>query len=175
MILTMLKENILRLILIIGLIIGLQIPNFINQYQQRISAHLIEAESNFKGFQNIADQFYNGDVSKLLQKHEQSEDSIFSSEAEAIRSISDRISMLRIERNSLKNGIVQKIIHIIFSSNKTLLNETYNEYIPTIPLNSEAILCGVCLGFILIILFELFFKRLKRIIFNRRKKMFSKK
>ena len=43
----------LRLVLFtLGLLIGVQVPGFINDYANRVEAHLIEAQTGLAGFQN---------------------------------------------------------------------------------------------------------------------------
>ena len=51
-----------------GLLFGLQIPNFVDQYQKRIDAHYLEANESFKGFQDIANRFHNGNIEALIKK-----------------------------------------------------------------------------------------------------------
>ena len=64
---------------------GVQIPNFVDQYEKRIDAHYIEVNENFKGFQEIADRFHNGNIESLIKKHEASNDLTFKAESEPLR------------------------------------------------------------------------------------------
>lgn len=163
------KEYFIRFCLIALVIIGVQIPNFINQYTQRISAHLSEAQDNFRGFQKTADHFFNGDVSLLIEKHNTSQDSVFQDEAKTIQRIFDRIESYKIELVKLNVGLLGQIGHILLESNIEILDETYDEYIPTIPLTSEAIICGVFFGFIGVGIIELLFF----LVFKKRKSIKS--
>lgn len=43
----LLKEYTIRLVFTAGILLGVQIPNFIDQYTQKISAHQLEATKNF--------------------------------------------------------------------------------------------------------------------------------
>jgi len=53
----------LRLIVFaIGLLVGVQVPGFVDQYVKRVSAHQIEAAKNFSGFQDTANRNFGGDV-----------------------------------------------------------------------------------------------------------------
>jgi len=57
----------LRLILFaVGLLAGVQVPGFIDQYAQRVSAHQIEVATDFRGFQQVADQYFGGSVEALI-------------------------------------------------------------------------------------------------------------
>src|SRR5450830_1623024 len=57
----------LRLVLFaIGLLVGVQVPGFINDYAKRVEAHLIEAQTGLRGFESTAQQFFNGDLQALV-------------------------------------------------------------------------------------------------------------
>ena len=51
----------------ISLLIGLQIPNFVDQYQKRIDARLREVTINLQPFQEIANKYFGGDIGKLIE------------------------------------------------------------------------------------------------------------
>ncbi|MBD3649377.1 MAG: DUF2937 family protein, partial [Pseudomonadales bacterium] len=42
------------------LLTGLQVPSFVDQYEKRVDAHLLEVTENLRGFQEIADEYYGG-------------------------------------------------------------------------------------------------------------------
>ncbi|MDN5509332.1 MAG: DUF2937 family protein, partial [Pseudomonas sp.] len=49
----------LRLVLFaVGLLVGVQVPGFINDYAKRVEAHLIEAQTGLRGFESTAQQFF---------------------------------------------------------------------------------------------------------------------
>ncbi|MBW2674963.1 MAG: DUF2937 family protein, partial [Deltaproteobacteria bacterium] len=52
----------LILIACAALLFGIQIPNFVDQYEKRLDAHFIEVENNLRGYQEIADRYYDGSV-----------------------------------------------------------------------------------------------------------------
>ena len=83
----LLKDYTVRLVFAAGILFGVQIPNFIDQYTHKISAHQLEATKNFSGFQATADKFHGGDVNALIEKHETSADPVFRAEASPIMSV----------------------------------------------------------------------------------------
>jgi hypothetical protein len=157
-----LKENLLRILLLIGFVVGGQAPNFINQYFQRISAHLIEAEKNFAGFQKTADEFFGGEIKELIEKHRLSKDSVFKSETQSIQNIYERIENFRKEILVRDKNLISKVFHVLVFSDKDVLQETIDEYIPNVPLNSESLLSGVVFAFSLVFLTQFIFKFFKR-------------
>ena len=75
----------LRLVLFaVGLLVGVQVPGFINDYAKRVEAHLIEAQTSLRGFQGTAEQFFKGDLQALVAHYRASEDPIFRSDADSL-------------------------------------------------------------------------------------------
>ena len=65
----------LRLILFCsGLLIGIQVPAVVDQYEKRIDAHLTEALQVLAGFKQTADRYFNGSVEELVKHYENSDD-----------------------------------------------------------------------------------------------------
>ncbi len=69
----------------IGLLVGVQVPSFVDQYAKRVSAHQIEVAGNFRGFQDTADRYFGGSVEALITHHAASDDRVFQDEAKTIR------------------------------------------------------------------------------------------
>src|SRR5687768_15679810 len=91
------------------LLFGIQVPNFVDQYEKRLDAHFIEAANNLKGFQEIADQYFAGSIEALIAKHESSEDSIFRDEAKPIRNIYQRYVRFKSEKVALETTLPHKV------------------------------------------------------------------
>jgi len=49
-----------------ALLLGIQIPSFIDQYEKRVDAHFQEVSINISGFQNTADLMFGGDLQQLI-------------------------------------------------------------------------------------------------------------
>ncbi len=157
----LLKEYTIRLVFTAGILFGVQVPNFIDQYTQKISAHYLEAAENFSGFQATADKFHGGDVNALIERHESSNDAVFQSEAAPIKEIHSRILAFASELKSLNTNLFGKIFHVAFKSDRSVVKETVSEYSATVPLNTDAIICGLGLGMISALVCDLFFFVLK--------------
>ena len=153
----LLKEYTIRLVFTAGILFGVQVPNFIDQYTQKISAHYLEAVENFSGFQATADKFHEGSVEALIQRHEASNDPVFKAEAEPIKEIYFRIQIFTSELKSLNTNLLGKIFHVAFKSDRGVLKETVSEYSATVPLNTDAVICGLGLGMASALVCDLFF------------------
>ena len=51
-----------RIVAVLGAISSSQLPGFIQHYTQRLGGHVVEAERNLEGWQEIANQTTDGDV-----------------------------------------------------------------------------------------------------------------
>ena len=147
--------NYLRLVIFaIGLLAGVQVPGFVDQYAKRVSAHQIEATMNFRGFQETADKYFNGNVEALIAHHVGSEDAAFKDEGRTIREIYDRLRMLTAELDALRAPLIARVFHVAVRSNRDILVETGNEYAYTVPLSPSAIASGVIIGTAIALLLE---------------------
>ena len=166
MFLRLFKDYARLIIFAAGLLIGVQVPNFMDQYAKRISAHYLEAKSNFSGYQNTADKHFGGSVDSLLDYYESSNDTVFQADAKNIRHIYSRIQKFAAELKALDASLLRKIFHVAFHSDKEVFEETYSEYSYTVPLNQEAIVCGLILGLTSSLAFEFLFFGIIKIIFT---------
>jgi len=146
-----------------GLLFGLQVPNFVDQYQKRIDAHYLEANESFKGFQDIANRFHNGNIEELIKKHEESSDSTFNAESEPLRKIFARKIRFEREHNALQTSLFGKAKHIAMAGDRETMQETWQQYSPGLPLDINSIIWGLSIALLLVILFELVIMILKNI------------
>jgi hypothetical protein len=145
----------LRLVLFgLGLLIGVQVPGFIDQYSKRVSAHYSEAQKNFAGFQINADQYFSGSVEALITHHEASSDPVFKDEAKTVAALYTRIKNLARELEAMDRPLPSRIVHVVFYPDKEILEETITAYSYTVPLNPDAILCGLVAGLLVALLVE---------------------
>jgi hypothetical protein len=145
----------LRLVLFtLGLLVGVQAPGFIDQYSKRVSAHYSEAQKSFAGFQHNADQYFGGSVEALIAHHEASDDAVFRDEAKNVAAIYARLKKLALELEAMNRPLPSQIVHVLFYPDKEILDETMAAYSYTVPLNPQAIACGLLVGLLLALLVE---------------------
>jgi hypothetical protein len=151
----MLRGYLRLVVFALGLLVGVQGPAFVDQYAKRVSAHYLEVKHDFAGFQQAADQYFNGDVSALVTHHLQSPDVVFRGEAKTIGDLFARIKSLAAEMDALNGSTLARLIHIIVNPNREILQETIAAYSYTVPLSPEAIAYGVTVGLLLALAVEL--------------------
>jgi hypothetical protein len=145
----------LRLVLFaLGLLAGVQAPGFVDQYSKRVSAHYIEATKNFAGFERTAHLYFGGSVEALIAHHEASPDAVFKDEAKSVAAIYARLKKLALELDAMSRSLFARIFHVAFHPDKAILDETIAAYSYTVPLNQEAILCGLLAALLLALVAE---------------------
>ena len=150
----MIREYCRLVVFTVGLLIGVQIPAFIDQYEKRVDAHLLEAKENLSGFQKTADKKFSGNVSALIKYYKASKDAVFRSDGDSIDAIYQRYMFLQKEAAALDKSWYSVALHVLGRSGSQFFQETLNDYSYTVPLNKAAILWGVSLAFLLAFLIE---------------------
>lgn len=145
---SMLKTYLRLAPFVLGLLMGIQAPAFVDQFAKTVSVHLSEARLNFSEFNKIAETYFGGNVEKLILHHRRSEDSIFRMEGEAIAGIYRRIAVLEAELAAVSGYRPQALVHIFFYADPYLFDEVRSKYSYVIPLDSEAVIWGLIIGFI---------------------------
>ena len=139
-----------------GLLMGIQVPSFVDQYQKRVDAHFQEVSNNISGFQSTADLLFDGDIQSLIAYYEQSQDRVFESDAGSIRNIFNRYTMLAAEHQVLTQNWYKSVFHVAFTPNPELFNEAFEQYSYTVPLNARALQWGAGLAVLCALFVELF-------------------
>jgi hypothetical protein len=157
--------NYLRLIVFaFGLLAGIQVPGFVDQYAKRVSAHQLEAVRALKGFQDTANQYFAGSVKDLIAHHLASSDPAFKDEAKTIQALSDRLASLSAELAAMQGPLIQQILHVALRADREILTETWVAYSYTVPLRPSAIISGVASGAVAAALIEGLFSGLGRLM-----------
>lgn len=139
----------------IGLLLGLQLPNLVDQYEKRVDAHLREVLANFKPIQEVANKYTNGSIEQLIEMHRKSDNKAFQDEGTAIENIYHRKLRFEAEADALKTGLAGKILHVLFRHDSEILDETLAQYSYTVPLNQDALIVGAVVAALMVLALEL--------------------
>jgi hypothetical protein len=129
-----------RLLLISAVVGGGLVPGFISQYRQRLGGRLDQAQLDLAPWQKIADQFFHGDIGKLIQYHLESRDSTFHSEGAVIRSLTITVQHLQSEVAALHGNLFQQAAYLALHADPELARATLNDWVPTFGLSPQGIL-----------------------------------
>jgi hypothetical protein len=149
------------------LLVGIQVPNFVDQYEKRLDAHFIEVANNLQGFQEIADRHFGGSLEALIAKHETSDDTVFHDEARPIRKIHARYLRFKAEKEALDTELPGKVAYLLTYGDRELLSETYNDYSFALLLNKASVLSGLVTVTIVLLVIELL-RMIGLLVFRRR-------
>jgi hypothetical protein len=145
----MLSQYLRLVVFAFGLLVGLQLPGFVDQYAKRVSAHQIEAVRALSGFQETANTYFAGSIDALITHHAASPDPAFQDEAKGIRKLFDRVTLLNAELAALQGSLLGRIIHVALRPNAEMFAETRVAYSYTVPLDPPAIGSGIIIGALL--------------------------
>ncbi len=138
-----------------ALLVGVQVPSFVDQYDKRLDAHLIEARRSLKPFQEIADKLHKGSLDALIAKHEWSTDGTFQAEAQAIIKLRERVIYLEKQDRALSTSLPRQVIQLARSPDKEIFEETRMNYSFGILLDSTAVIFGFIFTLLVVIPLEL--------------------
>ncbi|MGX9460263.1 DUF2937 family protein [Shewanella sp. A14] len=146
----------IRLVLFVsGVLIGIQVPGFVDQYGQRLEAHQLEAKLSLAEFQRDADRFFAGDISKLIRHYQQNNDPVFSAGGESIESLYQRYTSLTQALSRFNQHSYSPYQQIILAPQKDIQSEVWQAYSYVILLKPQAIAIGLLFGLIVSMLCEL--------------------
>ena len=144
------------LIFTAAVMLGVQIPNFVDQYVKRVDAHAKEVSISFADYLSISKKFGNGSIEDLIKKHENSSDPTFRAEAEPLRKHYLRKKHFDAELAALEGSFWSQAFHIMIDSDREIIVDTWENYSANVPLNTQAAICGLAFGLIASLLLELF-------------------
>ena len=139
----------------IALLIGLQVPNFIDQYQKRIDAHLREVSVNLLPFQEIASKYFGGDMRKLIELHRNSEVKAFQDEGAAIEKMVQRKLRFEADLAALKTSLPMKALQVLMHGDREMIDEALGQYSYAVLLDQDALVFGACAALAMLLFVEL--------------------
>jgi hypothetical protein len=147
----------------IALLAGLQVPNFVDQYQKRLDAHLREVTVNLQPFQEIANKYFSGDMNKLIELHRTSAEKPFQEEGAAIEKMVARKLRFEIEMAALKVSLPMRALHVLLNGDSEILVEAKAQYSYAVPLSQDALAFGAIFTLVVLLLAELLFALMRLI------------
>lgn len=139
----------------VSLLIGLQVPSFVDQYHKRVDAHLREVIVNLQPFVEIATKYFDGDMEKLLALHRNSEAQPFKEEGKAIEQMLQRKAHFEAELTALNTDLAHRALHVLMHSDQQLREEALAQYSYTVPLDIPALAFGAGTAIAVLLIVEL--------------------
>lgn len=126
---------------------GVQIPNFVHQYAQRVDARFRQVEQDLAGFRAVAAQYFHGDLAALVAAHDTSPDPRFRAEGVPLQQMIDAERRLAAQRAGLSGSVYGQAWFVALHGDYPLLRETWAGYKAAFLLDRDALVLGAGLAF----------------------------
>src|SRR5215472_6996340 len=94
-----------RLFLVCAVVAGGLVPGFIAQYRQRLGGRLDQALLDLEPWQRLAQQYYQGDIERLIRYHLESSDPTFHAEGAIIHTLVTTVQQLQSSVDALHGSL----------------------------------------------------------------------
>jgi hypothetical protein len=153
-------------------ILGVQLPEFMQQYQQRLAGQLAEANSQLNQFESIAQQHFDGSLTTMITRYKDNTEASIISTGELIERLSVRVEYLashltQITQADYLNSVYQFIWHL----DQEMARGTAEHFSMAIPLELNAITTGATLAIGVLLLKELMLLTIKRTFNSKKNKL----
>lgn len=144
-----------RVVLISAVVVGGLVPGFIAQYRQRLGGRLDQARLDLQAWQKIADQFYHGDVQKLIDYHLSSTDATFHAEGDLIRALIATVHQLQSAVDALQGSLPRQFAYLALHTDPALARATFDDWVPTFALSAEGLVFALAFAVAIWLVFHL--------------------
>jgi hypothetical protein len=144
-----------RVLLVFAAVAGGLVPGFIAQYRQRLGGRLDQARLDLEAWQKVADQFYHGDLEKLIEYHLGSPDPTFHAEGGVIRGLIASVHQLQSAVDALHGSLFQQFAYLALHADPALVHATLNDWVPTFALSAEGLVFAVAFAVGIWLIFHL--------------------
>ena len=144
-----------RLFIAGAVVAGGLVPGFIAQYRQRLGGRLDQARLDLEPWQRIADQFYQGDLNKLIQYHLNSHDATFHAEGSVIQSLIVTVQRLQSAVDALHSSLFHQLGYLTLHADAGLMRATVTDWVPTFALSIDGVLFALLFAVAVWLLFHL--------------------
>jgi hypothetical protein len=143
-----------RLLLLAAVLLFTQAPHFMDQYTQRIGGNYETEQAYLEKFQDIADEFFSGDMNLMVQEFKASRQGSIIRIGELIEGSIQRAEALQQALVVLRgDNFLQKLAYLATAPDRTVVEGTLGDFQPGMPFSLEAVLCGVSGGLLSLLLF----------------------
>jgi len=135
-----------------GLLLGVQIPAFVSDFGQALSAQLIEANNAVAPFKSDAAKYFNNDLNKLIKHYQNIDDEIVNKGASNISTLYERQQDLQIAVNRFEKS---PYIFTMISGMNDIKQQVWQRFEGQIILKKDSIIAAIVAAIIVALLAEL--------------------
>lgn len=138
-----------------AMVIGMQAPNFLSQFTQRLQAQFDEVSINLQGYQAIADEYFAGDLTALVEHYRANPDRIVVDSAAPLAQMVARQQRFAVQLQGLQTHYVGQLWFLLTQADQEIRAATWEHYTSAIPLSQRALVTGLLSALISLILIDL--------------------
>jgi len=143
-----------RLLLVCAVVAGGLVPGFIAQYRQRLGGRLDQARLDLVPWQRLADQYYQGDIERLIRYHLDSSDPKFQAEGGIIRTLVTTVQQLQSAVDALHGSLFHQAVYLTVHGDPAVAAATLRDWVPTFSLSGEGIVFALTFALVVWLLFH---------------------
>ncbi|MCQ4259499.1 DUF2937 family protein [Stutzerimonas stutzeri] len=152
----------------LGLLIGIQVPGFIQAYANHVEARRLETQQGLTGFQETAGRFFSGDLNALVAHYRASEDPVIQSDARSVSALVERARLLDREWRIMQGPWYAQAWHVLIGADQSMRAQVWSSYRFQVLLAPEAIAWGLCCALLLAWIIESIIVLLSQALFPQR-------
>ncbi|WP_019341633.1 DUF2937 family protein [Stutzerimonas stutzeri] len=164
----MLRSYLRLTLFALGLLVGVQVPGFIEAYGNHVEARRLEAQQGLEGFQDTAGRFFKGDLNALVEHYRASEDPVIQSDARSVSALVERARLLDREWRIMEGPWYAQAWHVLVGADQAIRRQVWNSYRFQVLLSPEAIAWGLSCALLLAWIVESLFVLLRQALFPQR-------
>lgn len=164
----MLRSYLRLTLFALGLLIGVQVPGFIEAYANHVEARRLEAQQGLAGFQDTAGRFFEGDLNALVEHYRASADPVIQSDARSVSALVERARLLDREWRIMGGPWYAQAWHVLVGADKEIRHQVWNSYRFQVLLAPEAIAWGLSCALLLAWIIESVYVLLRQALFPQR-------
>jgi hypothetical protein len=143
-----------RLLLVCAVVVGGLVPGFIVQYRQRLGGRLDQARLDLAPWQRLAEQYYQGDIERLIRYHLESPDPKFHAEGGIIRALAATVQQLQSAVDALQGSLFHQAAYLALHADPALARATLHDWVPTFALSPAGIVFALLFALVVWLLFH---------------------
>jgi Protein of unknown function (DUF2937) len=143
-----------RLLLVCAVVAGGLVPGFIAQYRQRLGGRLDQARLDLEPWQRLAEQYYQGDIERLIRYHLESGDPKFHAEGAIIRSLLTAVQQLQSAVDAMQGSLFRQATYLTMHADPGLTRATLHDWVPTFALSADGLAFAVVFAVVVWLAFQ---------------------
>lgn len=148
-----------RILFAVGLILFMQVPQFVNQYTQRLGGYLQGQQEQLTRYQQIADEHFSGELSSMVAEFRESSKGSVRNVGDNLQLLIQKVNETKADLQFLEEGaLLSNLSHLSYNLNTKVATETLRTFVPGVPITLEALACGLSGGILLSALLHLLLK-----------------